>query len=176
MAYQTAFEQAHRNTEKLGFIVPNVATVSGRTITREHGEELMSRLEDFYPSPASFALQCADRTRELRPMVEDIIGMPCTITVGGLNFQANAIFNFELAKFPTMGRTGAYHVWLTAANGQVVDLTAMVSLKAAFGKPLNEAEPIAGFPDAISPFEWIPELVGDDVLSALLADAAMGRR
>ncbi|RKP48298.1 hypothetical protein [Trinickia fusca] len=176
MGYQADFAQAQRNTAALGFVVPPVATVSGRRITEEHGAELMARLTRFYPSPALFALQCASRTSELRPTVEEVIGMQCTITVGSLHIQGHPLFAFELSKFPAMGRTGTYHVWLTASNGEVVDLTAMVSLHDAFGKPLDEAVPIAGFPDAIPPFEWVPELVGDDALSALLADAATGYR
>lgn len=172
MRYQATFEQAKRNTAALGFDVPPMVTVSGKRIEAHHGAELMSRLSEFYPSPGLFALQCAGRTKELQPIVEEIIGMQCTITLGSLSIQGHPMFSFELSQFPAMGRTGAYHVWLTVANGEVVDLTAMVSVHAAYAKPLDEASPIAGIPDKIPFFGWTPELVGNEALAALLADAA----
>ncbi|RCJ10015.1 hypothetical protein DDK22_02060 [Cupriavidus necator] len=155
-----------------------MAPVSGRRITEAHGMALMSRLAEFNPAlklPAAFPFQCARRTAEVRPLVEEIVRMPCSVTIGGVLMRDKDLWAFELTNFPMMGRTGDYHVWLTAANGEIVDLTILVSLYAQTGRPLEDATPLAGFPEEMEPFVWRPVLVGDDALDALLESAA-GRR
>ncbi|RQP37316.1 hypothetical protein DF154_19540 [Burkholderia ubonensis] len=138
--------------------------------------QLMSRLSDFNPTlgnPYAFVLQCAGRTAELRPLVEDVLQMSCAITIGDVFMRGAPIFAFDIEKFPELGKTGNYHVWLTVESGEIVDLTLMASLYLHYGKPVEEASPIAGLPDEISGFVWHPALVGDEALNVLLS-ASMG--
>lgn len=171
--YPELYVEAEQNTRSLGKTVPRLAPVSGWRITEEHGMELMARLGGFNPDlrqPSAFAFQCAGRNRELRPLIEDIIGMKCALTIGDVRWEEKRLWTFDLENFPEMGRSGNYHVWLTAANGEIVDLTVLVSIAALRGTPLDSAVPVAGLPAELSPLSWRPVLVGDDAVGALLED------
>lgn len=148
-----------------------------KPMTEEHGFELMDRLaglaEGAALSPADIAFQCARVSFEMRKHVGDVASVQALLTIGTVEMQGRLLWNANGGMTLTdLCDSGAFHVWLTLPDMQVIDFTLMMTLAVQKGRDPREVHPIATYPDSEPHTKWIPLFTGDAAYTRLLKLAA----
>lgn len=114
------------------------------------------------------AFKCGQVCVAMAGHVERLTGSPVYLTVGDVQRHGNLLWNFDETNLGLMRRSGSFHVWLTTASYEVLDFTLDLSLRLQKGQSAEGAHPIAGAPDALEPYRWVPRLVGREVALRLV--------
>lgn len=146
-------------------------------MTEDQGLELMDRLAGLASgavlSPADIAFQCARVSFEMGKHVGDVASVQPLLTIGTVEMQGRPLWNATAGMtLAEMRESGAFHVWLTLPDMQVIDFTLMMTLAVQKGRDPRGAHPIATYSDSEPHTKWIPLFTGDAAYAQLLKLAA----
>lgn len=170
--YWNLLQEAIETTDSLGLGKETFAQVSSKIIKPEHGPALVDAVSEEIGfgalSLADIAFQCARINWQMKPKFEEIIQDKILLTLGTVIFQGQSLWDIGNLDLNELRTLGTYHVWWSLASGEIVDVTLMPSLVFQHGADPRHAVPLAGFPQQFPQIEWIPKLVGDQLVRQLL--------
>ncbi|MGX9773142.1 hypothetical protein ACWYXN_06470 [Janthinobacterium aestuarii] len=119
-------------------------------------------------TPHDIAFRCAEISWRMKRQFEEIVNTKVLLTLGGLRIEGISNLSASTSNLVELRKSGDYHVWWSLPSGEITDVTLATSMLILQGRDLSKAQPLAGFTTQFPQIEWVPKLVGDNVIRQLL--------
>lgn len=171
-AYETQFNEALARAANLGFPQAPLG-VRSEKVTKAQGVRLMELLQAELGGvsglrPEDVAFRCGRISTAMARHVDSVTGLQTVLTLGTVSEAGTLLWKFDPGQLQACLRAGTYHVWLTTTAMEVLDFRLLVSIRRQRGHDLNQATPVAGNPNHIEPYRWLPAVAGNDAVRSLL--------
>lgn len=174
--YWVALQEAIKRTALLGYETETLAKTSGPILTEENGFAFITAFEKAIGYSGlkldDLPFRCAEISWRAKPILEEITQTKAALTLGAVAKGDSILWSADATSLQELRSSGNYHVWLSLASGEIVDLTLLPSILLQTQQDLSRAQPLAGQPDHLA-FRWIPKLVGDEPIRELLRNGSL---